>query len=25
VQANVPVAAERFQFKLPAGADLIEQ
>lgn len=25
VQANAPVAAERFQFKLPAGADLIEQ
>lgn len=25
VQANVPVAADRFQFKLPAGADLIEQ
>lgn len=25
VQANVAVAAERFQFKLPAGADLIEQ
>ncbi len=25
VQANVPIAAERFQFKLPAGADLIEQ
>ncbi len=25
VQANVPVPAERFQFKLPAGADLIEQ
>ena len=25
VQPNVPVAAERFQFKLPAGADLIEQ
>ncbi len=25
VQANVPLAAERFQFKLPAGADLIEQ
>ncbi|MGQ3050386.1 MAG: outer membrane lipoprotein chaperone LolA [Roseateles sp.] len=25
VQANVPVSAERFQFKLPAGADLIEQ
>lgn len=25
VQTNVPVAAERFQFKLPAGADLIEQ
>ncbi|MGM9479848.1 outer membrane lipoprotein chaperone LolA [Roseateles sp. NT4] len=25
VQSNVPVAAERFQFKLPAGADLIEQ
>ncbi|MBV8037558.1 outer membrane lipoprotein chaperone LolA [Roseateles sp.] len=25
VQANVPVAPERFQFKLPAGADLIEQ
>jgi outer membrane lipoprotein carrier protein len=25
VQANVPVAAERFQFKLPPGADLIEQ
>ena len=24
VQANVPVAAERFLFKLPAGADLIE-
>lgn len=25
VQANVALAAERFQFKLPAGADLIEQ
>lgn len=25
VQANVAVPAERFQFKLPAGADLIEQ
>ncbi|MFG6466520.1 outer membrane lipoprotein chaperone LolA [Roseateles sp. BYS87W] len=25
VQTNVPVSAERFQFKLPAGADLIEQ
>ena len=25
VQANVPVSADRFQFKLPAGADLIEQ
>ena len=25
VQANVAVAAEHFQFKLPAGADLIEQ
>ena len=25
IQANVPVPAERFQFKLPAGADLIEQ
>ena len=25
VQANVVLAAERFQFKLPAGADLIEQ
>ncbi len=25
VQANVSIAAERFQFKLPAGADLIEQ
>lgn len=25
VQTNVPVPAERFQFKLPAGADLIEQ
>lgn len=25
VQPNVPVPAERFQFKLPAGADLIEQ
>ena len=25
VQANVSVPAERFQFKLPAGADLIEQ
>jgi outer membrane lipoprotein carrier protein len=25
VQANVAVSAERFQFKLPAGADLIEQ
>jgi outer membrane lipoprotein carrier protein len=25
VQSNVPVPAERFQFKLPAGADLIEQ
>lgn len=25
VQANVTVPAERFQFKLPAGADLIEQ
>jgi outer membrane lipoprotein carrier protein len=25
VKANVPVAADRFQFKLPAGADLIEQ
>lgn len=25
VQANVPVPADRFQFKLPAGADLIEQ
>ncbi|MCE4557675.1 outer membrane lipoprotein chaperone LolA [Roseateles cellulosilyticus] len=25
VQANVPVTADRFQFKLPAGADLIEQ
>jgi len=25
VQANVPIAADRFQFKLPAGADLIEQ
>jgi len=25
VQANVPLAADRFQFKLPAGADLIEQ
>jgi len=25
VQTNVPVAADRFQFKLPAGADLIEQ
>ena len=25
VQTNVAVAAERFQFKLPAGADLIEQ
>ncbi|MFT7723839.1 MAG: outer membrane lipoprotein chaperone LolA [Roseateles sp.] len=25
VRANVPVAAERFQFRLPAGADLIEQ
>ncbi|MBL8276205.1 MAG: outer membrane lipoprotein chaperone LolA [Pelomonas sp.] len=25
VQANVAVPADRFQFKLPAGADLIEQ
>ena len=25
VQTNVALAAERFQFKLPAGADLIEQ
>ena len=25
VRANVPVPPERFQFKLPAGADLIEQ
>lgn len=25
VQANVAIAPERFQFKLPAGADLIEQ
>ena len=25
VQANVALPAERFQFKLPAGADLIEQ
>jgi outer membrane lipoprotein carrier protein len=25
VQANVPVGGERFQFKLPPGADLIEQ
>ncbi|MFG6413990.1 outer membrane lipoprotein chaperone LolA [Roseateles sp. DC23W] len=25
VQANVALAADRFQFKLPAGADLIEQ
>ncbi len=25
VQANVALGAERFQFKLPAGADLIEQ
>jgi outer membrane lipoprotein carrier protein len=25
VQTNVAVSAERFQFKLPAGADLIEQ
>ncbi|RZJ11807.1 MAG: outer membrane lipoprotein chaperone LolA [Rubrivivax sp.] len=25
VQANVPLGPERFQFKLPAGADLIEQ
>lgn len=25
VQANVAVPSERFQFKLPAGADLIEQ